>query len=859
MQAHHVEFLELLNGQVQYVVPRWQRRYRWGQSDIERLVEDLVTVASAGPDAAHYGGTLLTFPEPGPPGVVKTIRVVDGQQRLTTVSILLACIANRLAPEGRCGDWTAEIIRDDRLTNPGKRKERHRKLRLQDRDEEEYRRVLEGNPTGSGAVTQAWRTLRRLVARLDPSLLLTGLERLRVVSIGLGDREDPQQIFESLNATGRPLTESEKVKNWLLMGLPDEAQQDLYENHWVKIERTLGAEHTTEPTDTFLRDVLRWRTGESTGIERVYDGLRRWIVKQGNSKDRPALCRDLARLAELYGILTGAAGQHPDSRVERELRHLRAMRIDVHRPLSLRLLNDASGNGDARLTHEAIAKILAGIGTWTTRLWLADRPTAGMNTAVAELAHGPGPSDGEDATEYWLGRIHRLRNTRVGVPHDEAVREGIRTRKAYGGSATRSSFAVLCALMEAEELRGEAPARTQLTIEHVMPQKLTEVWKRALGEEAEEIHGRYRDRLANLTLSGDATNASMAADPFDEKREVYRNSTMKLTRRLADENEWNEDSLERRAEDLACRVLNRWPWSESAGSDEQPQGDSATLRWRLEGGPWRTEHTASQMVLNVAGALLSRDPENAKRLSGEAIQSNVHPASRYPGVGAHSLRLRAIPGHDQYLMYPYAQDYPASAVRCRRMGERCQVQVEVEFEEDLRTQAFWLLLKKHTGGVPGQKDTWRGPNQWTSPVNLSGDRIGFYVGNPDHLRLYIRAGETQASEGRAARMRQYSWMIREQMGDQETGGNLEKSSLQGTTVYVRRRWERPDEARWPEAAQWIKEQYERLRAILIDPPVENNGTAGTVPTDSRTMASAAPDAHGGLGGSAVSGTVTRWH
>ena len=179
MQAHHVEFLELLNGQVQYVVPRWQRRYRWGQADIERLVEDLVTVASAGPDAAHYGGTLLTFPEPGPPGVVKTIRVVDGQQRLTTVSILLACIANRFGPEGKWGDWTAEIIRDDRLTNPGKRKERHRKLRLQDRDEEEYRRVLEGNPTGSGAVTQAWRTLRRLVARHDLAVLLTGLERLR--------------------------------------------------------------------------------------------------------------------------------------------------------------------------------------------------------------------------------------------------------------------------------------------------------------------------------------------------------------------------------------------------------------------------------------------------------------------------------------------------------------------------------------------------------------------------------------------------------------------------------------------------------------------------------------------------------
>ena len=137
MQAQHIEFLQLFNGPVQYVVPRWQRRYRWGQFDIERLVEDLLTVASAGSDAAHYGGTLLTFPEPGvPSGVVKPIRVVDGQQRLTTVSILLACIANRLGSEGRCGEWTAEIIQDDRLTNPGK--EKFRKLRLQDGDDEEY-------------------------------------------------------------------------------------------------------------------------------------------------------------------------------------------------------------------------------------------------------------------------------------------------------------------------------------------------------------------------------------------------------------------------------------------------------------------------------------------------------------------------------------------------------------------------------------------------------------------------------------------------------------------------------------------------------------------------------------------------
>ena len=826
MHAQHIDFLDLLDGQVQYVVPRWQRRYRWGQADIERLVEDLLTVAMADPEAAHYGGTLLTFPEPGPAGVVKTIRVVDGQQRLTTVSILLACIAEALGSDGQCGDWTAQIIRDDRLTNPGKPPEKRRKLRLQHGDDDEYRLGLEGKVTGAGAVSQAWRVARRLVARNDVAQLFEGLKRLRVVSIGLAQKEDPQQLFESLNATGRPLTESEKVKNWLLMGLPDAEQQDLHDNHWLEIERALGAQHTTEPTDTFLRDLLRWRTGELVGIDRVYEGLRRWAVRQGLAADRPPLCRDLARLAGLYGTITGTGEPHRNRKVERELRHLRALGIDVHRPLTLRLLNDVSESGDTGIGDDALAEVLAGIGTWTTRMWLSERPMAGMNKAAAEFAYGRGPGADEDRVEFWLGRLHRLRNTRVGVPSDEEVREGIRARKAYGGGATRSAFAVLCELMEADHGE-ESPARDRLTIEHVMPQKLTDEWKTTLGDDAEEIHGRHRDRLPNLTLSGDVTNAVMGTGTFAAKRDVYRKSSIGITRSLADEKEWNEESLERRAEELARRALNRWPWVDQTAPLHKTESSSTGLRWRIEDGPWHPESAASQMVLNVAGALLRRDPANAQHLSGEAIGPNVHLASRYPpGTTAGTLTMRAIPGHEKYVLYPYEQDYAKSAERCRTMGERCGIAIEVEFEESTRAQAFWRRFKELEGGIPGQKESWRGKSQWTASLNTSGDRIGIYVGHAEWLWLYIRAGESQASQERAARMRRYSWLIHEQMADQQLGANLEKHSVDGMTITVQRAWTRDDEDEWPAAAGWIKEQFERLRAIVADPPGEDNETIG---------------------------------
>ena len=741
-------------------------------------------------------------------------RVVDGQQRLTTVSILLACIADKLGEDGRYGDWTAEFIREHLLTNPGMSPERRLKLKLQNGDDEEYRSGLEGSPSGAGAVAQAWKIMRRLVARRENevALLLSGLERLRVVSIGLDGQEDPQQIFESLNATGRPLTESEKVKNWLLIGLPDAEQRDLHDNHWLRIEEQLGAKHTSEPIDLFLRDFLRWRTGETHGMRQVYEVFRRWAVRTGNVEDRPALCRELAHLAQVYGVLTGTAGRHPDRKVEGELRHMRAMGIDTHRPWTLRLLAEASAS-DHTEAREGLAKTLRAIGSWITRLWLADRAVGGLNKAMADLAHGPGPGVDDDYADYWIGRIRKLRNSRVRVPSDEGVREGIRTRSAYGGSSTRSSFAVLCELMEAEH-GDQAPARRSLTIEHVMPQKLTDEWKQALGDAAEETHGLHCNRIANLTLSGDTTNAKMGAGSFEAKCRLYRDSTIAMTRRIAEDSDWDQIALERRAEEIAQRALARWPWEDPEAPARGVPADSTRLKWRIEDGPWREESTAAQMVLNVAGALLSRDPANTERLSGEAIRSNVHLASRYPpGSQAGAATMRAVPGHGDYVLYPYEQDYSTSAKRCQDMGQRCGVQVEVAgIREKSPTQAFWEFLKQHTGGLPGQKDAWRGGNQWTSAVNSLGDRVGIWIG-AQSLWLYVRAAETQHSEQRAGRLRGYSQTIRDQMGDQKLGQNVEKESEDGRSISVWRNWELDNQDDWPETAEWIMDQFQRLQAI----------------------------------------------
>ena len=561
MYSDEVGFLDLLDGKVQYRVPKWQRRYRWGRAELTRLVEDLVAISEADSAKSHYGGSLITFsPAGAPPGVVRTERVVDGQQRLTTVSLLLVCIVEAMADGDEYGEWTKPDVLDLLNNSREEAPERRRKLRLQVGDEEEYVSILRGEPDGDGAVTAAWRMARELVGSYGPGKLMAGLERFRVVSLGVGKNDDPQQIFESLNATGLALTESEKVKNWLLMGLPDEKQQELYERFWLDMEKALDAHRSSKPVDIFLRDVMRWRTGENRGIDQTYELFRRWSLKEGcdDRANREQLCRELAHLARLYGVLTGTAGPHPEPGIESPLSHLRAMGIDTHRPFTLRLLDELDPlDGPGVSTVDQTAKLFEAVSVWITRLWLANQSGRGLNTAFARLASRD-PVDADAYSDGWSDRIRGLRRQGVGVPSDDAVVRGVRTRGVYFGK--KPSLAVLCALMEAED--GTGVGRNGLWVQRVMPMRLTDAWSRSLGSQAKELHAAWRYRLANVALVGGANGTPGEYASFSEKRKWYQQSPISQTRRLAELTHWDEPALVRRSEELAERAIQVWPWKQ---------------------------------------------------------------------------------------------------------------------------------------------------------------------------------------------------------------------------------------------------------------------------------------------------------
>ena len=200
------------------------------------------------------------------------------------------------------------------------------------------------------------------------------------------------------------------------------------------------------------------------------------------------------------------------------------------------------------------------MSSWITRLWLAGHSFTGLGKAFVELAGVRVPAGEPDHARFWERQMAEVSDQRRLMPSDSEVTEGIRLDAKYGGKDTTVTRAVLCAMMNREQL-GEAPPCEELTVEHIMPQTLNEDWRRDLGERAEEIYGRHLHRLGNLTLCGGIWGTKLSNHSFARKKELYKKSAVGMTRQLADLPEWDEDAIRRRAEELAEDALKLWPWT----------------------------------------------------------------------------------------------------------------------------------------------------------------------------------------------------------------------------------------------------------------------------------------------------------
>ena len=644
---------------------------------VQELVKDLSAIGKNKENYTHFGGTLITYGD-NTAGTVQIYNVVDGQQRLVTVSLLLSSIADHLADTGaKLEHWSADEIRIELLKNSVRP---FYKLRLQDGDDAEYRDILSGKTQGKGELAKAWRILKKAVSDHGPDVLMEGIRRFTVISFRCGSTNDPQQIFESLNATGKPLHLGEKVKNWILMGMDNDQQEDTYK-HWCKIEKYLGVSSakTKEHIDKFLIDFLRWRTGDKGSVKRAYGELRRWWLRsnQNGEHDKRWLCEQLCIFADLYGKITGTSSTYGVREIDRHLQHLRGVGIDVHRPFTLRLLNDARIPKESGAQQRDVIKVLETLSTWLTRFWLSNNETTSLNTTFARFARHRNGEFIADYSEYWIDKVRGLRYSNSAVPNEEEVERGIMTRPA--AKSRVAARTILWALNS--RLGNQADLVIEnLSIEHIIPQTLNDDWKDYLGVGADELHGEMCDTLPNLTLVGPRFNSALSNNVFARKREEYLDSNVMLTRKLAKTyDEWREDDVILRSLEIAEWVYECWPWENV---------NTAKLRWRINGGGWKHESKYQHMLPNVVASLLDIDPEvNARRLSGDSHRRHIFLSDSRPRP--RGARFLPIPHHNEYVVN-VGQSRKHIAKLCKEMAKRCDSELDIEYSKgEIGAQDEW--------------------------------------------------------------------------------------------------------------------------------------------------------------------------
>lgn len=566
MQAREITFSKLIQGEMQFQIPLYQRTYSWQQEQLQQLWDDaqeLVEDHRAGrAPAAHFLGSVVLAPEQVTAGGMQRWLVVDGQQRLTTVMLAFAALRDRHRERG--AEKKAARIHDLLLVNGYQDGDDHYRLLPTQADRMAFTACVESLPNagGSGNVGAAFRFFRGVLAQgegregddwTDAVETVLG-NLLSIVAITAAEGDNVYRIFESINNTGVGLSQSDLLRNYLFMCLPTRGET-VYRNLWLPMQELLGPDNLELLVwlDLVVRGNSRAKQSE------IYRDQRKRLAAL--SGDESALQAEISALREraerLMRILYPERESDPELR--EVLQRLSRWGGQTHYPLALHLL-DLMDDGQTT-AHEA-AEALAYAESYMVRRVLAGLSTTGSNRVFMELPREVG-KDGSPAEAVRRSLSRNRTGARV-WPDDDAVRAGVRDRPFYKTGRPQQRFQVLRRL---EESYGASEpvdyAKAKLTVEHVLPQRPAQAWLDLLAEDAgddespEELRAQLVHTLGNLTLSGD--NARLSNHPFRRKQEILDSSALRMNQRIAGEERWGRPQILARADELAERAVRLWP------------------------------------------------------------------------------------------------------------------------------------------------------------------------------------------------------------------------------------------------------------------------------------------------------------
>ena len=570
-----------------FLIPLYQRKYAWQQKHCQRLFSDLLKVHKEN-IPSHFFGSIVSVKADSEHE--NDLLIIDGQQRITTISILILAAINAVE------NGEMEIREEDNIIYAKERYlyakyrrhvERKIKLRPIDEDLKAYDALFSNDPeqfvpAEKSGVTKNYLFFYNLIlGQVTPLVfedLIDAIERLIIIDICLDSNDNPQLIFESLNSCGKDLEEADKVRNYLLMSQSKDLQEQYYYKYWQKIEKLTDGEPTM-----FIRDYLTLKRRVISNIDDLYFDFKAYDEK--TNMPREDLLADMLKYARYYEM--AIKGKTTSERLNRKLRQLASIGSNVCMPFYLAFFDYADEND---LGEQLRYEVLDVIENYWARRIICNWPANAMSKSFALLhsdilrIYDTHKRRGLEVEVSYVEVMKYIILKKQGTgefPIDRYVIESFPTRQIYKMPSSYRAF-----LFERMENLDSKEADVDIiqklndnsiTIEHIMPQHLTPQWKEDLGPEYERIVEQYLHTFANLTLSG--YNLDYSNRPYSEKwsgytytkkdKETkedktitvygYKDSAFKLTNYMKQHQQWTEKELKERGEQLLQNFLHLWP------------------------------------------------------------------------------------------------------------------------------------------------------------------------------------------------------------------------------------------------------------------------------------------------------------
>lgn len=567
LQAGETTLNKLLNTSRQFIVPIFQRNYSWQKSQYEQLWFDILRASKFKEKQNHFIGSIVYIDMGTPAGRPQQLLLIDGQQRLTTISILLCAIK----------DYVQKFNLETKLINLAKIKnqflynsdeidEDRYKLLLNVQDKETYIKLIDNTIfTVNKPATNIIKCYEFFYERIEDFIkqhgqideIYAGIFKLSLVSISLDkDSDNPQMIFESMNSTGKDLSQTDLLRNYLLMDLTPEKQTRLYKTYWKPMEELFGEDiykNDLNKFDYFIRDFLTLKsdTGHICKINNVYENFKRYYLD--NNCEKFAVLKDLFTYAKYYACIDLL--QEKDDELKLYWQEFKKLDSHVVYPFLLKLYDDYNRQ---ILIKEDFKKILQVVISYLWRRAICEIPTNSLSKTFATLYQAV---DKDDYVNSVI-KAFVFKSSYKRFPSDYEVREKLQTKDIY-------HFRLRKYLLEAlENYYHKEPIdlnTANYTIEHIMPQNIEHnlSWQQMLGEDWQEVHSLYLHSLGNLTITG--YNAEMSNKSFVEKvngESGFKHSHLKLNESIAQSDVWNKKAIQRRTNILTDIILKIWKYPE---------------------------------------------------------------------------------------------------------------------------------------------------------------------------------------------------------------------------------------------------------------------------------------------------------